>query len=544
MLEKKLIDRKDFRVLLGYPNFTKMLTPSTAVAIFTAKLKGEKYATDLFDCTPYLTSYNPQDMPNPQILTQKLMSNKPVDPEFFQDVKYDLFGDFRKKMNDFRPHAVIFSTVVEDTWPQARDLLKVLHDEYPQVKTLIGGVYSTMVPQQVIANPYTQVVGFGEGEETVVDFCESVRNKRPLTNIPGTFARDEDGKVIYNSPRKVIDINKSPIPDFSLFDRNRFRRPLGRPNPADKDGMWVAIPVETYRGCPYNCAFCNSPIQRELAEEREQGDFLRRKSMDYLRTEIITLLEQTEGNFLYFLDDAFMARPMPEIDAFIEMYDTIRDSKGKHIPFWMQTRFEDIRDEKQLARLKQVGLHHASFGLEHGNEEFRRQRLKRNISNEKMVEKARIIQRVDIPYQINVIIGMPYETRPLVFDTIELAREVGGFDAIAPNLFMPYKGTTLREMALKEGWLDPEAQTSSFVGSSLLRMQRPYLQENEMVALQRTFRFYVEFDKKRWPEIERVEMLLAANSPEAETEWGKLRDEFYQKKWGITESERKLTYAG
>ena len=266
--------------------------------------------------------------------------------------------------------------------------------------------------------------------------------------------------------------------------------------------------------------------------------------MDNLRKEITTLLEKNDGDFLYINDDAFMARPIPEIDAFIEMYDTIRDSKGKHIPFWMQTRFEDIRDEGQLARLKQVGLHHASFGLEHGNEEFRKQKLKRNISNEKMIEKARIIQRVGVPYQINVIIGMPYETRDLVFDTIELTREVGGFDAIAPNLFMPYKGTKLREMALEEKWLDPEAQTSSFVGASLLRMPRPYLQENEMVALQRTFRFYAEFPKNRWPEIERVEMLLAADASEAEAEWGKLRDEFYQQKWGITESERKLTYAG
>ncbi len=543
MLEE-IVGKEEFRVLLGYPNFTKMLTPSTAVAIFTARLKQSNYKTDLFDCTPYLTSYNPQDMPNPQILTQRLMSNKPVDPEFFQDVKHDLFGDFRKKLDDFKPHAVVFSTVVEDTWPQARDLLKVVHDEYPNIKTLVGGVYSTMVPQQVIANPYTQVVGFGEGEETVTDFCEAVRKGEPLTNIPGTFAKDENGKIVYNLPRKVIDINQSPIPDFSLFDRSRFRRPLGRPNPADKDGMWVAIPVETYRGCPYTCAFCNSPVQRELAEEREQGDFVRRKKMDYLRAELTTLLEQTGGDFLYFLDDAFMARPISEIDAFIEMYDTIRDSNGKNIPFWMQTRFEDIRDEGQLTRMKQVGLHHASFGLEHGNEEFRRQKLKRNISNEKMIEKARIIQRVGVPYQINVIIGMPYETRDLVFDTIELTREVGGFDAIAPNLFMPYKGTKLREMALKEKWLDPEAQTSSFVGASLLRMPRPYLQENEMVALQRTFRFYVEFPKSRWPEIERIETMLATGHSDAETEWGKLKDEFYKMRWGITEKERKLTYAG
>jgi len=528
MLEK-LVERTDFRVMIAYPNYTKMLTPSYAVGLFTAILKQQGYNVDLFDCTPYLTSYNPQEMPNPAVLTEKLLANKPFDPEFWQDVKTDIFGDFSKKLDDFRPHAVVFSTVVEDTWPQARDMLKVLA-EYPEIKSLVGGVYSTMVPQRVIADPHTQVVGFGEGEDTIVDFCEAVRNRTSLTNLLGTFAKDENGKPIYNAPRPVVDVNKTPIADFSLFDKNRFKRPLG----AKKD--WMAIPIETYRGCPYTCTFCNSPTQKILAKEREQGDFLRRKSMDTLRKEITTLLEQNGGDFLYINDDAFMARSMSEINSFIDMYRNIK------VPFWMQTRFEDIRDEKQLARLKEVGLYRISFGLEHGNEQFRREKLRRNISNEDMIEKSRIVQRVGIPYSINVIIGMPYETRELVFDTVNLNRELGGFDSIAPNIFTPYHGTVLREMALKEGWLDHEAQTSSFVGRSLLRMPGPYLQEDEMLRLQRVYNLYVSLPREQWPEIEQVEKTLG--TPEGDAHWEQLKDEFYAQKYGMTEAKRKLTYAG
>ena len=526
---EKTVERKNLRVLITYPNYTKMLTPSSAVGLFTAILKQQSYDVDLFDCTPYLTNYNPQDMPNPAVLTEKLLANRPFPKEFWQDVRTDLFGDFSRKLDEFKPHAVVFSTVVEDTWPQARDMLKVLA-EYPHIKSLVGGVYSTMAPRKVIAEPSAQVVGFGEGEDTVVEFCEAVRNRASLTNIPGTLARDENGKIISNFPRPLVDINQSPIADFSLFDRNRFRRPLG----AKKD--WMAIPIETYRGCPYTCTFCNSPRQKELAKDREQGDFLRRKSMEYLRREIITLLEENGGNFLYINDDAFMARPMSEIEAFIQMYGDIK------VPFWMQTRFEDIRDEEQLARLKEVGLYRISFGLEHGNEEFRKKRLLRNISNEGMIEKSRIVQRVGVPYSVNVIIGMPYETRDLVFETINLNRELGGFDSIAPNIFTPYEGTVLRQEALKEGWLDPEAQTRSFVGGSLLRMPRPYLQEDEMLRLQQVYRMYVEFPRERWSEIEQVERTLG--TPEGDAHWKRLKDEFYEKTYGMTEEERSITYAG
>src|SRR3989344_1985026 len=119
MLEK-IVNKDNFRALITYPNYTKMLTPSYAVGLFIAILKQQGYQVDLFDCTPYRTSYNPQDMPNPAVLTEKLMANNPFPKEFWDDVKPVLFGDFSKKLDDFKPHAGVFSTVVQDTWPQAR----------------------------------------------------------------------------------------------------------------------------------------------------------------------------------------------------------------------------------------------------------------------------------------------------------------------------------------------------------------------------------------------------------------------------------------
>ncbi len=526
MLEK-IVEKHDFRVLITYPNYTWMLTPSYAVGLFTAILKQQGYNVDLFDCTPYMTSYNPQDLPNPAVLANRLLVNKPFDPSFFADVKTDLFGDFARKIEDFRPHALVFSTVVEDTWPQTRDLLKVLSN-YPRIKSIVGGVFTTMAPHKVIRDQHVQCIGLGEGENTVVDFCEAVRNRVPTTNILGTWTKDTDGRIIYNQPRPLVDLNETPFADFSLFDKKRFERPLGAKH-------WRAIPLESYRGCPYTCTFCNSPAQVLIAKERQGTDFKRRKSMNTLRKEITTLLEENDGNFLYLNDDAFMARPKREIEEFAWMYSDIR------VPFWFQTRFEDIT-EKHLDMLAKVGAYRISFGLEHGNEQFRKEKLRRNISNEKMIEKSKIVAKIGIPYSVNVIIGLPYETRELVFDTVNLNRELGGFDSVAPNIFTPYNGTVLRDDAIREGWLDPNLQTNSFVGGSLLRMPPPYLQEEEMLRLQRVYNLYVNLPRERWPEIEHAERLLGTD--EGETLWNKLKDDFYSKKYGMTETERKLTYAG
>lgn len=544
MLEK-VVKKEDFRVLIAYPNYTKMLTPSSAVGLFTGILKREGYQVDLFDSTPYVHTAQTKkeitvssgDVPNTVVLANRLLANRPFAPDFTKDVKHGMLDDWAKKVDEYKPDAIIFSTVVEDTLPQAREMLQVLSEQHANIDVLVGGVATTMMPQEVIKDPLFKLIGLGEGEETVVDFCESVRNRASLTNILSTWGRDSEDKPFYNPSRPLVDLNKNPFADYSNFDPKRFDRPLGAKH-------WRAMPIETFRGCVYTCTFCNSPIQKILAKERNQGDYARRKNVEILEEEIVQLMQKNDGNFLYINDDAFLARPMGEIDSFIEMYKKVNQRMGQTIPFWMQTRFEDIRDEEQLARLKEVGLYRISFGLEHGNEEYRKKKLTRNITNEKMIEKSQLVARVGIPYSVNVILGMPGETRALVFETIALNRELGGYDSIAPNVFTPYHGIKLREEAIKKGWLDPNAKTNSFVGGSLLRMPEVegFLQEDEILRLQRCYALYVNLPKEKWPQIYEAEKRLGTN--EGEALWEILRDEFYEVKYGMTEKERKPTYAG
>ncbi len=521
-----MIEKSKFRVLIAYPNLSMMLTPSYAVGLFTTLLKAQGYEIDLFDCTPYLASYEFMKEPLPVTRANSLLNSRRFDAKaLFGDAREDLLGDFVKKVEQFKPQAVIFSTLVEDTWPQARDMLKVLAEGFPEIRTLVGGVFTTMAPEMVIQSPYIQSIGLGEGEETVVDFCEAVRNGASTANIQGTWARGSEGNVTRNPKRPLVNIN-DVMADFSLFDERRFYRPLGAK-------IWKTIPLETYRGCPYTCTFCNSPAQVTIAKESGQGYFLRRKSIEALRTEILSLIKRYSPEFFYINDDAFMARPKQEIADFTEMYKEFK------IPFWFQTRFEDI-DEEKLAWLKSVGCYRISFGLEHGNEKYRKEILRRNISNEKMLQQSQIVHKVGIPYTLNNIVGFPYETRELMFESMMFNREIGTFDALSVNVFVPYHGTVLREMALKEGWLDPERQTTSVIAESILNMPPPYLSGKEILSLQRVFPLYVRLPKERYPEIQRAETF----DEEGNALFEKLSKEFYEMVYGVDEADRMLTYVG
>ena len=95
-------------------------------------------------------------------------------------------------------------------------------------------------------------------------------------------------------------------------------------------------------------------------------------------------------------------------------------------------------------------------------------------------------------------------------------------------------------MAIQEGWLDPEAQTTSVIAKSQLRMPRPYLQPDEILSLQRVFPLYVRLPESRYSEVRVAEQF----DDEGNAVFEALSKEFFQLVYGKDEADRMLTYAG
>ena len=153
--------------------------------------------------------------------------------------------------------------------------------DYKCVK-ISGGVLPTADPEYMIAKDQINFIALGEGEVTLIDVAEAVKKNKDLKNIKGTWYKDGNGKIYKNPKNQLVDINKS-VPDYSLFDQRRFYRPMG-------GKIFKTIPIETYRGCPYKCTFCNSPMHNtQVAQEKIAHSFLRRKTIDNVRNEILNL---------------------------------------------------------------------------------------------------------------------------------------------------------------------------------------------------------------------------------------------------------------
>lgn len=471
----------NFRVLLVYPNLPMMLVPPLSIGIFTWILRKEGYEVELFDTT----MYGDGDLSSPQNRVKYLQAR-----DVFSDVNLNMLKDqdmgeaFQEHLDRFKPDLLYYS-FAEDPIQRALKLLRISNKL--NVPTICGGVAATADPNYVLSFDEVTIVNKGEGEGIIAEVADKVANGESLDNIPNLLIKSQDGSIQRNRERDYITLNEYST-DFTLFDKNQFVRPMG-------GKIHRCLPIETYRGCPYTCTYCNSPMHNGFAREMDRV-FLRRRTVDNIRREIKHLVDNYDINLLYFIDDSFLARPRQEILDFIEMY------KEFCIPFWFNTRPEHSEVEI-FQKLKDVGCFRVSYGLESGNEKFRTEVLARKITNEKLLHHFEIIADSGIDFSVNLIIGMPKETRAMVFDTIEMVKQIRNYDSLTVSIFVPYRGTVLRKVAIAEGWLSADSQTTHTTHTSSLNM--PQFTAKEIDGLMQTLPLYVEFDKSHWPEIEKIE---------------------------------------
>jgi anaerobic magnesium-protoporphyrin IX monomethyl ester cyclase len=474
--------KNNFRILLVYPNIPMMLVTPLSIATFTWILRQEGFDVDMFDGTQY---GDDDELSSPQNRVKYLQARNMFSEANLKLLKStNMIDDFQEKIESFGPDLILYS-FTEDAFVRALKLLRV-SNRY-KIPTVVGGILASSDPEWVLSFPEVNMLCKGEGEEVVKEIALRMFKKQDISNVQNLWIKQPDGTIIRNPMRPYVNLD-SYLSDFSLFNKDRFVRPMG-------GEIHCALPIETYRGCPNRCSFCNSPMHNRIAGEHKRV-YLRRNSVDGIRRKIEHLLNNYDVNLLYFIDDSFLQRPVREIDAFVEMYKDFR------VPFWFNTRPESCKLDI-LEKMKDVGLFRVSFGIESGNEEFRIGRLHRRATNEKILRSFNVIYQAEIEYSINCIIGFPFETRQMVFDTIRFVKQIRGYDSITVSTYVPYRGSKLREDAINAGWLDPDAFTLHTTSSSMLKM--PHFSSRQIEGLMQTFPLYVEFDESDWPEIEKAE---------------------------------------
>ena len=249
------------RILLVYPNMRGMNMLPPAIALFSSLLKQEGHEGALFDATDY---------PNPEEMEVDSDKNKEqyLNARPFDDSKLkisfkeqNVFQAYMSRVSQFKPELLAYSCT-EDMFPIGLSLLK--HSAHMKIPTILGGVFPTFAPELCLNHPEIDMVGVGEGEHLLVELCRRMEQGSLYDDIPGLWVKGKDGSIKKNRIAPAIDMNKNPILDLSIFNEGRLYRPM-------QGKVWKMFPLETHRGCPYKCSFCNSPSQWDLYKEKTES---------------------------------------------------------------------------------------------------------------------------------------------------------------------------------------------------------------------------------------------------------------------------------
>ena len=483
------------KILIVYPNLPLMMAPAISVGIINAICKREGCEVKLFETTEYSDKYS-----NRHIRMSEIGANRPDKPGQVEEMfnikpPERIIPDFINLVETYKPDLILMS-VQEDVWSIAKTLLDgIKHLDIPHI---LGGVFITSDANLVLSSPLVKRVALHEGERTVIDAIEALKIGGDLNKIKGIWYKDRFGLIQRNPPQELCDITQI-VPDFTCYAPRRWMRPMG--------GRLFqrAVSMETYRGCPYNCTYCNSPTSRDFSKENGIGNYLRRKSAQCIERDFLYYKELYDPDLVMFIDDSFLARPKKEMFEFCEMW------KKYKVPFWFNTRIENCHPDV-LAALKEAGCYRMTFSIECGNEKYRSEVLDRKIPNSEYLKYFGYINESNIPYSLNVIIGLPFETRYMVLETASLVHDSQGYDGLTVSMFQPYHGTKLRTLAVENGFVDPDYITGPEVDTStgllgvwVLKMPEPYLQKEDVFNLANTFSLYAHFPKDRWDEIQKSE---------------------------------------
>jgi hypothetical protein len=329
---------------------------------------------------PYLAALTPPDV------------EVEIVDEYFDDVSFDA------------PCDLVGITFMSHQAPRAYQLGDNFRAQGKAV--VMGGFHASFCPEEALEHCDSVVVGEAEPVwEALIDDARSG---------PGRL------KPIYRAA-DAAELRDLPSPRFDLLDLRRYKMP----------SVAQMLPVQTTRGCPYQCYFCE-------VTALYGGKYRFRPIADVIRD-----IQAAGTKLVWFVDDNITAHRQRALELF-------RAIKALGIQWTGLSNLWLGRDEEMLDLMIESGCVHLNIGLESIHQDSLRAMNKRSNLSLDAVECLGALRDRGLFYSANVIFGTDSDDTSVFAETAQWL-----IDQQVPLLFAfvqtPRVGTQLRSDLLSQG---------------------------------------------------------------------------------------------
>jgi anaerobic magnesium-protoporphyrin IX monomethyl ester cyclase len=271
-------------------------------------------------------------------------------------------------------------------------------------KVVIGGPHASALPELTLAETCADYVVCGEGEFTLFELADALKNHNSTAEITGLMAYDT--RILRKRPL-INNLDSLPFPDWPQIDPRKYRK-------APHGGLvksFPVAPVTSSRGCPFTCSFCASP--------RLWDKTIRFRSPDNVVDEIEYLLKKFKVREIHFEDDNLTLKR-----SHIEGICNLILKRGIRVDWATPNGVRaDTLDLELLRLMKKSGCYFIAFGIESGNQAIL-DGIHKNARLGIIEEAVLLARRAGIITQGFFIFGLPGETPATIKQTITFAKKL------------------------------------------------------------------------------------------------------------------------
>jgi B12-binding domain/radical SAM domain protein len=314
-------------------------------------------------------------------------------------------------------------------------LRRYLHNKRLTNVTLVaGGPHPSGGPEGTLEIGFDVVV-VGEGERTFPDLLARLFDGDSLADLSG-LAFWDGGQVMRSGRAPMVDIDA--FPPFAIR-HTRF------------------APVEISRGCPYACAFCQTPFF--------MGGRMRHRSVEAVTHWVREAMGAGYSYLRFVTPDAFAyGSPdgrRPNLEAIerllFEMNQLIERELIYFGSFPSEVRPENVSTEALALVTRYAANDNIVFGAQTGSPRLLKE-LRRGHTVEDVYRAAELTLQAGLKPIVDFIFGLPGETEEDQRLSLKLIEDLAAMGAtIHSHTFMPLPGTPLAHAP--PGRVTPEVES-------------------------------------------------------------------------------------
>ncbi len=329
---------------------------------------------------------------------------------------------------------------LSNSYHQIKTITDTVHNTETNACVILGGGMISSEPELIFKALKPDYIVIGEGEITIQELINCIKNKGNIESVEGIGYLDESGQFYMTKKRPPItDLDTLPWPDFKEFEFNTY---LDNMRPTDFFFYDLfdyprVYPIIGSRGCPFLCSFCFHPL----------GQKYRQRSIDSIMSELEVMVKKHRINIIAIYDELF-TYDKKRVLEFCERIKKLFDKTSWDCYWNCQMRVDGL-DEECLSIMKEAGCHMVSYGFESYSPTVLKS-MRKHITPEQIEQAVKITLKYNVSLQANFIFGDTAETPKTSKETLDFWKKET--DAgIQLGLISAYPGTKIYQHCVEQG---------------------------------------------------------------------------------------------